>query len=79
MYKQQVRLFKWGYTINDNENETENEKNKTKKTKKTKKKHTDLGLDMNTNILNTKWVSVWSWLCIKKQVNVYIKTAVNVM
>ena len=23
MYKQQVRLFKWGYTINDNENETE--------------------------------------------------------
>ena len=67
MYKQQVRLFKWGYTINDNETETENE-NKT-----------GLGLDMNTNILNTKWVSVWSWLCIKKQVNVYIKTAVNVM
>ena len=26
MCKQQVRLFKWGYTINDNENETENEK-----------------------------------------------------
>ena len=67
MYKQQVRLFKWGYTINDNETETENE-NKT-----------GLGLDMNTNILNTKWVSVWSWLYIKKYVNVYIKTAVNVM
>ena len=65
MYKQQVRLFKWGYTINDNETETETE-NKT-----------GLGLDMNTNILNTKWVSVWSWLCIKKQVNVYIKTAVK--
>ena len=67
MYKQQVRLFKWGYTINDNETETETE-NKT-----------GLGLDMNTNILNTKWVSVWSWLYIKKHVNVYIKTAVNVM
>ena len=67
MYKQQVRLFKCGYTINDNETETENE-NKT-----------GLGLDMNTNILNTKWVSVWSWLYIKKHVNVYIKTAVNVM
>ena len=26
MYKQQLRLFKLGYTINDNENETENEK-----------------------------------------------------
>ena len=69
MYKQQVRLFKWGYTINNNENETENEK----------KKKSGLGLDMNTNILNTKWVSVWSWLYIKKHVNVYIKTAVNVM
>ena len=67
MYKQQVRLFKWGYTINDNETETETE-NKT-----------GLGLDMNTNILNAKWVSVWSWLYIKKHVNVYIKTAVNVM
>ena len=31
MYKQQVRLFKWGYTINNNENETENEKKKKKK------------------------------------------------
>ena len=38
MYKQQVRLFKWGNTINDNENETENEK----------KKKPGLGLDMNT-------------------------------
>ena len=26
MYKKQVRLFKWGYMINDNENEAENEK-----------------------------------------------------
>ena len=68
MYKQQVRLFKWGYTINDNENETENEKKKS-----------ELGFDMNTDILNTKWVSVWSWLCNKKHVNVYIKTTVNVM
>ena len=25
MYQKQVRLFKWGYMINDNENETENE------------------------------------------------------
>ena len=26
MHKKQVRLFKWGYMINDNENEAENEK-----------------------------------------------------
>ena len=26
MYKKQVRLFKWGYMINNNENDTENEK-----------------------------------------------------
>ena len=26
MYKKQVRLFKWGYVINDNENEAGNEK-----------------------------------------------------
>ena len=26
MYKKQVRLFKWGYIINDNENEAKNEK-----------------------------------------------------
>ena len=28
MYKKQVRLFKWGYTINDNKNDAENEKNR---------------------------------------------------
>ena len=26
MYKKQVRLFKWGYTINDDENDAKNEK-----------------------------------------------------
>ena len=26
MYEKQIRLFKWGYILNDNENETENEK-----------------------------------------------------
>ena len=26
MYKKQMRLFKWGYMINDNENEAENGK-----------------------------------------------------
>ena len=66
MYKQQVRLFKWGNTINDNENETENEKKKKKTRPRFRHEH-------------TKWVSVWSWLYIKKHVNVYIKTAVNVM
>ena len=25
MYEKQVRLFKWGYMINDNENEAEND------------------------------------------------------
>ena len=28
MYKKQVRLFKWGYMINDNKNDAENEKNR---------------------------------------------------
>ena len=26
MYKNQIRLFEWGYMINDNENKIENEK-----------------------------------------------------
>ena len=26
VYKKQVRVFKWGYVINDNKNEAENEK-----------------------------------------------------
>ena len=46
MCKQQVLLFKWSYLIHDNENLTENEKSRT-----------DVGLDMDTNILNMKWVS----------------------
>ena len=51
-------LYSWDYTINHNENKDENEK------KKQKKDHIDtiyidLGLDMNTNIVNIKGDSVW--------------------
>ena len=50
-------LYSWDYTINHNENKDENEK-------KQKKDHIDtiyidLGLDMNTNIVNIKGDSVW--------------------
>ena len=53
-----ICLYSWDYTINHNENKDENEK------KKQKKDHIDtiyidLGLDMNTNIVNIKGDSVW--------------------
>ena len=47
-------LYSWDYTINHNENEDENEK----------KDHIDttciaLALDMDTNVVNFRSVSVW--------------------
>ena len=37
---------------------------------KLRMKQSDVGLDMNTNILNIRWVSVESWLCFKEHLSV---------
>ena len=47
MYKKQLRLFKWGYMTSDNENETDLDA-----------AEIELGLGMDTNILNINWVPV---------------------
>ena len=53
IYKKQVHLFKWGYMINGNENETE-----IKKTYHQDTTQIDLDLDMDTNKLYVKCVSL---------------------
>ena len=45
-------LYSWDYTINHNENEDEIEK-------RSHKYDIDLGLEMDTNIVNIRNVSVW--------------------
>ena len=53
MYQKQVRLFKWGYIINGKENQTEK-----KKIDHIDTTQIDLGLNIDTNILNVKCISV---------------------
>ena len=52
MYKKEVHMFSGCYMINDNENEAENKKQMTKIWQ------IGLVVDMGTNILNIKCVSV---------------------
>ena len=56
--KKQVRLFKWGYIINGNEKRLKTKIDDIDTT------WTDLELDMDTNLLNIKYISVLWWLCI---------------
>ena len=51
--QKQTHLFKWGYMINGNENESENEK-----IDHIDMTQIDLHLDIDTNILYMKCVSV---------------------
>ena len=50
MHKQQIRLFKWGYTINENETEFEVDNIDTPQR--------DPCQDINTNVLNVNCVSI---------------------
>ena len=54
-----MRLYSWDYTINHNENRDENEKKGHIGTTQI-----DLGLDIETNIVNIKSVLVWWWLYV---------------
>ena len=51
-----MRLYSWDYTINHNENEDEMKKDYIDTTQ------IDLGLDMDTNMVNIRSVSVWWYL-----------------
>ena len=55
-------LYSWDFTINHNENENKNEK-----IDRTDTTLADLGLDMDTNIVNIKSVEVW-W-CLKQHLS----------
>ena len=57
MCQKQVCLFLWGYVFNYDDNAPKNEKYIAQIDI-----NIELGQDFDTNILNTKRVSVWWWL-----------------